>query len=152
MYDPNDYPDNREGGGGGNLIPAGKHIARIIEHEHGTTSGGYAQLIVTFEAADGRTRRGYFIYEGRAAFQLAALCRACNYHEPLDVESSIAVRTALHGKDVQIVVVDEVYQGSPQTKVKYVNPLPGSKPSSTRTTRQPSDNEPPPPGDDDLPF
>lgn len=122
MYDPNNYPDN--GGGGGNLLPVGKHIVTVTGHELGTTSGGYGQMIVDFEAADGRSRKAWLIYEGGAAFQLASLLRAVGWNQPLDEQSDFAVRKAIYGKPVQIVVADETYQGETKPKVKYINALP----------------------------
>lgn len=130
-YNPNDYPDNRDpnkpkgGGGGGNFIPVGRHIARVIDHALTETGGGHGQMEVNFEDRQGRTRKGWFIYEGNAAFQLARLLSAFNWSDPLDLDRPSDVRRAIYGKDVEIVVADENYQGKVSTKIKYVNAIRG---------------------------
>lgn len=155
-YDPNNYPE-KEGGGGSNLIPIGKHIVRVVSHELGQTNGGYAQMIANFEDGQGRTRKAWLIYEGPAGFQLATLLRAAGWNQPLDVDSDYAVRKAIYGKDVEIVVRDETYQGKTEPRVKYINAPPGGN----RPQRNPEPraggggsfcDDVPPPNDDDIPF
>ena len=153
VYDPDSYPD-REGGGGSNddYIPTGKHVAHVIAHELGETSGGHGQLVVTFEDRKGRTRKAWLIYEGKAGFQLKGLLGACGHHGPLDLDSGVAVRRAIYGKDVELVVVDEEYQGKMNTKIKYINAVKGGSSRTDREEPPPPREEPPPSVDDDIPF
>ena len=157
VYDPDSYPDREGGGGGGGgnndyYIPTGKHIARVTEHELGETSGGHGQLVVTFEDRKGRTRKAWLIYEGKAGFQLKGLLGACVHHGPLDLDSGVAVRRAIYGKDVELVVVDEEYQGKMNAKIKYVNAVKGGSARTDREEPPPPREEPPPSVDDDIPF
>jgi hypothetical protein len=164
-YNPNDFPENRDpnkpkGGGGGNYIPVGKHIVKVIDHTLTETSGGHGQMEVNFEDRQGRTRKGWFIYEGAAGFQLARLLSAFNWSDPLDLDRPGDVRRAIYGKDVEIVVADEAYQGKVSTKVKYVNAIrSGSGGGGGRVydkhenrNEAPAGDGAPPPSDDDIPF
>lgn len=157
-YNPNDYPSDKPdgGGGGGDYIPVGKHIVQVIDHELSTSGGGYGQIVVTFEDRQGRTRKGWFIYEGGAGFQLARLLSAFDFHDEIDLDRAGDVKRAIYGKNVEIVVADETYQGAPKTKIKYVNRAPPTSGQHTRSRRDetppPHDDGPPPPGDDDIPF
>ena len=157
-FDPNGYEDRS--GGGGNLLPAGKHIVRVTDHELGESSGGLAQVEVNFEARDGRTRKAWLIAEGKAGFQMAALLRACDWTSKIDLSKPGLVKKAIYGKDVEIVVAEDTYQGKTSLKVKYINKVSGGG-----TERQPSNgggygggygggghNGPPEPYDDDPPF
>jgi hypothetical protein len=126
-FDPSDYKKDRESGnGGGNYLPVGKHIVRVIGHEFGRTNGaGLAQLIVTFEARDCRTRKAWLIAEGKAGFQIAMLFEACIWNKAMDLEDETAVRQAFYNKDVEIVVEDDTYKGETKPKVKWINKAPG---------------------------
>jgi hypothetical protein len=136
-YDPNDYED--KSGEGGDYLPAGKHIVRVIDHEIGESRGGYGQLEVNFEARDGRTRKAWLIFEGPAGFQLAPLFKACGWTSKIDLSKPGLIKKAIYGKDVEIVVVDEEYQGKTSTKVKYIN-------------KAKDGGETPPPPDEEIPF
>lgn len=155
-FDPNDYGNN-SGGSGGNLIPNGKHIVRVIDHELSETSSGLGQVIVTFEDRDGRTRKAWLICEGRAGFQFAALCTACGWTSQLDLSKPGMIKRAIYGQDVEIVVKDETYNGETRPKVKYINKAPaGSGGSygggSGHIQGDPRGDDPPAPNDDDIPF
>lgn len=148
QFDPNDYED-RGGGGGGNLLPAGKHIVRVVDHEIGESSGGLAQVEVNFEARDGRTRKAWLIAEGKAGFQLAALFRACDWTSKIDLSKPGMIKRAIYEKDVEIVVGEDTYNGKTSLKVKYINRAPSAPAGDSRpSTRE----EPPPPDDDKIPF
>lgn len=138
-YNPRDYEKENDGQPHGDYIPAGKHIAQVVDHELGTTSGGFGQMIVTFEDRSGATRKAFLIYEGRAAFQLSTLLTAVNWHEELDLDRVGEVKRAIYEKDVEIVVVEESYQGKETLKVKYINavkhPANGPKPASEQRTK-----------------
>lgn len=162
-YNPNDYPENRDpnkpkgSGGGGSYIPVGKHIVKVIDHTLTETSGGHGQMEVNFEDRQGRTRKGWFIYEGAAGWQLARLLSAFNWSDPLDLDKPGDVRRAIYGKDVEIVVADETYQGKVSTKVKYVNAIrggsgSGGSGSGGRVYDKHADHNGPPPDDGAPPF
>lgn len=162
-YNPNDYPDNRDPNerGGGNFLPVGKHVCQVKDHALEQTSGGFGQLMVEFTDRSGRTRKGWFIYEGRAGFQLARLLSAFGWSDPLDLDRPGDVRKAIYSKNVEVVVADETYNGETKTKIKYVNAIRGSAPTSggSRTfdkhaaRSQPTDDDGPPPySDDEVPF
>ena len=153
-FDPNDYNSGNGGGGGGNLIPLGKHIVRVIEHELSETSGGLGQVIVTFEDRDGRTRKAWLICEGKAGFQFAALCTACGWTSRLDLNKPGLIKQALYGRDVEIVVKDDTYNGETKPKVKYINKAPAGfgAATSSRIQGDPPGDDAPPPADDDIPF
>jgi len=125
-YDPADH-DNGKGDGGGNndYIPVGKHIVRVIDHELSETKSGLGQVIVTFEAKDGRTRKAWLICEGRAGFQFGGLLNACEWTGKIRISAPGVLKKAIYGKDIEIVVVDEEYQGKNNTKVKWINKAPG---------------------------
>jgi len=125
-YDPSDYKKDRESGnGGGNFLPVGKHIARVVDHELGKTNSGLAQLIVNFEARDGRSRKAWLIAEGKAGFQIGMLFEACGWTEAMDLEDDRAVRQAFYNKDVEIDVQDDTYKGETKPKVKWINKAKG---------------------------
>ena len=136
-YDPNDYKKDRESGnGGGNYLPVGKHIVRVTDHELGKTGSGLEQLIVTFEARDGRSRKAWLIAEGKAGFQLGALFEACGWNETLDLDDDRAIRQAFYNKDIEIVVKDDTYQGETKPKVKWINKAPGGFGNGVTERRQ----------------
>lgn len=146
-FNPNDYEDKE--GGGGSLIPAGKHIVTVVNHEIGTTSNGHTQVIVTYEDNQKRTRRDYLICEGKAAFQFASLCHAVGATEEIDLDVPRSVRAALYNRELEIVVAEDTYNGKTSLKVKYRNKVKGAgsaRPSQTQ------DDGPPPYTDDEVPF
>lgn len=154
-FNPNDYEPKEGGGGGGSYIPAGKHIVEVIDHEVSTTSGGYAQVVVTYTDGMDRTRRDYLICEGKAAWQFASLCHALGVTEEFDLDVPRSVKAALYNRRIEIVVGGETYQGKTQLKVKYRNKLPTGSSETSRATRPSGGGgyeAPPPPGDDDIPF
>lgn len=167
-FDPNDYED-KGNGGGGNFLPAGKHIVRVIDHELGESSGGLAQVMVDFEAKDGRTRKAWLIAEGKAGFQLAALFRACGWTSKVNLSASGVIKKAIYGKDIEIVVAEDTYQGKTSLKVKYINKAPESDNEPRNESRgggwggesrgggygqrsAPPPDDLPPPTDEDIPF
>lgn len=121
-FDPNEYPE--KGGGGGNLLPAGKHIVRVIDHELTESSGGLDQVEVTFEAPSGLTRKAWLIAQGAAGWQLATLFRACGWTSKIDLSKPGMLKKAIYGKDVEIVVAEDTYNGKTSLKVKYINKAP----------------------------
>ena len=62
------------------------------------------------------------------------------------------MRRAIYGKDVELVVVDEEYQGKMNAKIKYVNAVKGGSARTDREEPPPPREEPPPSVDDDIPF
>lgn len=157
-YDPSDYSndgDNR--GGGSNLIPNGKHIVKVRDHELSETSSGLGQVVVEFEDRDGRTRKAWLICEGRAGFQFGALLNACGWTSKIDLSKPGVVKQAIYNKFVEIVVKDEEYNGETKPRVKYINKAPmgagwSSAPTPGRPHNDPPRDEPPPPGDGDIPW
>lgn len=152
-FNPNSYEN--KGSSGGDLIPVGKHIVTVIEHEVGTTSGGHTQVVVTYQDAQGRTRKDWLICEGNAAFQFASLCHAVKCQDEIDLDKDRSIKAALYNRELEIVVVDETYQGQPKTKVKYRNAIKASSsPPSGRTPNGHASgrDNPPPVSDDDIPF
>lgn len=151
-FNPGNYEERS--GGGGNLIPEGKHRVTVIDHEVGTTSGDYTQVIVTYTDDEGRTRKDWLICEGKAAFQFASLCHAVGCTEEIDLDVPRSVRAAIYNRELEIVVGEETYSGKTQLKVKYRNKI---KAGSRREERSEPHNgarreEPPPVSDDDIPF
>lgn len=141
-YDPNDYKkDRKPGGGGGNYLPVGKHIVRVTDHEMDETSSGLAQVVVTFEARDGRSRKAWLIAEGKAGFQIGMLFEACEQTQAIDLDDDRAFRQAFYNKDIEIVVKDETYQGETNPRVKWINKAPGGAGSGV-TPRQERREEP----------
>jgi hypothetical protein len=156
-YDPNNYKNSREGGGNGDFLPVGTHIVRVTDHELGKTGSGLAQLIVTFEASDGRTRKAWLIAEGKAGFQLGMLFEACAWAQALDLEDDRAIRQAFYNKDVEIVVKDDTYQGETKPKVKWINRAKGGfgggvTPRREQPTAPARAASPPYEPDDKIPF
>ncbi len=147
-FDPNDYED-KGGGGGGNYLPAGKHIVRVTDHEIGESSGGLAQVVVDFEARDGRTRKAWLIAEGKAGFQLAALFRACGWTSKIDLKASGLIKKAIYGKDIEIVVAEDTYNGKTSLKVKWINKAPEGG-ASSRNGRE--EGDPGPGANEEIPF
>lgn len=149
-YDPADYINDKAGGGSGsNLLPVGKHIVRVTDHELSETSTGLGQVIVTFEARDGRSRKAWLICEGRAGFQFGSLLNACGWTSKIDLTRPGMIRQAIYGKDLEIVVADDTYNGETKPKVKWINKPPTGSSSSRDTGRR---DEVPPPADEDIPF
>lgn len=152
-FDPSQY-NNDDRPSNDKWIPVGKHIVQVVDHELSESSGGYGQVVVTFEDASGRQRKAWLICEGKAGFQFAALCTACGWTSRLDLTKPGLIRQAIYRKNVEIVVREE--DGKP--RVKFINPAPGgartSAPpqSSGSLPNDPPGYKPPPPGDDDIPF
>lgn len=147
-FDPANY-ENKEGGGS-NLLPAGKHIVRVIDHELGESSSGLAQVVVDFQASDGRSRKAWLIAEGKAGFQFASLLNACGWTSKINLAQSGMIKRAIYGKDVEIVVAEDTYQGKTSLKVKWINKAPERAQSGGAGRVR----EEPPPRDDDpeIPF
>ena len=149
-YDPADYINDK---GGGDFLPVGKHIVRVIDHELSETKSGLGQVIVTFEACDYRTRKAWLICEGKAGFQIAGLLNACGWTSKIDLSKSGLIKKAIYGKDVEIVVVDDEYNGKTTTKVKYINKAPGGFGLADSGRDGSRDEQPGPPDDtSDIPF
>lgn len=151
-YDPSDYSNDKGSGGGGDYLPVGKHIVRVIDHELSETKSGLGQVIVTFSGRDGRTRKAWLICEGKAGFQFGGLLNACDWTSKIDLSKSGLIKKAVYGKDVEIIVADEEYQGKSATKVKYINKAPGGFGSVDGGRPQARDERPGPPDDDQIPF
>lgn len=153
----------------GNLIPKGRHVVRVTGHEDGASSGGYGQLIVTYTDGEGRTRKDWLIYEGAARWQLSSLVHT--QHDEgasapvFDTARPAEVRRALYGRDLEIVVDEEVYQGKSGLRVKYRNRIKGAvsrapagggggRPygSAGQFGDSDSDSNTPNSGDDSIPF
>jgi hypothetical protein len=171
VYNPNQYAREDEDRPRVEFLGAGKHRVTVRDHELSQSSGGLGQLIVTFADAHGAQIRGYLIYEGKAGFQLAALLTAVGWSDPIDLDRPAEVRKAIYGKWLQVVAVDEEYQGKVKTKIKYYNKIAGNAGAAydkheTRGRREepqsrtgggwnqdPHDDGAPPPNDDDgIPF
>lgn len=154
-FNPNSYEQKE--GGGGSLIPAGKHIVEVTDHEVSTTSGGFAQVVVTYTDGQQRTRRDYLICEGKAGWQFASLCHAVGTVEEFDLDIPRSVKAAIYHRPLEIVVAEESYQGKTQLKVKFRNKLSNGAPNTGagRPANGPTGggyDGPPPPGDEDIPF
>lgn len=133
-YNPNDYKKDGAGRQSTNLLPAGKHLVQVSDHELGETSGGYGQVIVTFLAESGQSRKAWLIYEGKAGFQFGSLLEAVEWTEPIaDLEDVAAVREAIYDKWIEIVVKSEMYNGASELKVKWINKAPGGTGQPRRT-------------------
>lgn len=170
VYDPNDYKRDEDERPRVEFLGAGKHRVTVKDHELGTTSGHLGQMIVTFQDANGAQIRGYLIYEGRAGFQLAALLTAVGWSDKFRLDSPTEVRKAIYGKWLQVVVVDEEYNGKLQTKIKYYNKIAAPAGGNTYDKHEPRGrqedppsrtggawnadpgNDAPPPDDTDIPF
>lgn len=168
VYDPKDYTREESDRPRIEFLGPGRHRVTVKDHETGESSGGYAQLTVTFADSRGAQIRGYLIYEGRAAFQLAALLSAVGWSDPINPENTADVRKAIYGKTLQIVV-EENDKGKSQ--IKYYNKVQGGDkgavydkhnlrerheepPSRTGGgwRDSPPDDGAPPPDDTDIPF
>ena len=169
VYNPNQYTRAEDDKPRVEFLGAGKHRVTVKDHELGETSGGHGQLVVTFQDASGAQIRGYPIYEGPAGFQLAALLTAVGWSEPINLDKPAEVRKAIYGKWLQVVAVDEKYQGKVRTKIKYYNKIAGNTGAAydkhdTRGRREEpqsrtggggdygSQDDAPPHDDNDIPF
>ena len=177
VYNPNQYTRAEDDKPRVDFLGAGKHRVTVKDHELGQSGGGHGQLVVTFQDASGAQIRGYLIYEGRAGFQLAALLSAVGWSDPINLDKPAEVRKAIYGKWLQVVAVDEPYNGQIKTKIKYYNKIAGAsanggkvydkhesrgdgqcEESQSRTRGGWNDesgnwnHDAPPPPDDDIPF
>lgn len=171
-FDPNEYAAHKAGNSDkprANLIPNGKHIVVVGDHEIMYTASGLKLVNVTFEREDGAKRKAKLITEGNAApYQWWRLLEAVGWPmtEPLDEDDNDAVRDAIYDHRVQIDVQDERRDGrlTGYQEVKWINSAPGGTgqpPRSARTpgeryggssVRDPDERNPPPPDDGDVPF
>ena len=175
VYDPNEYKRDKPPAGSNALIPLGKHLVQVSDHELDHTSSGLGQVIVTFRREDGASRKAWLIYEGRAGFQFAGLLEACEWTEPLDLDDAGQMRQAIYDKDIEIVVKNDTYNGITSPRVQWINRAPngtgqarrspadrfaGGAPSprsyapaaSDPSGRMPEGQFAPPPGDDEDLF
>ena len=107
------------------IMPAGTYIAKIVGTKIGTTSKGDPQVEVRFENDDGE-HISYFGYFSSKAlpFTLKTL-KTCGWdaaEHGMDV-TSLHGSTALVGKQVEVVVEDNEYNGKVNQKVAWVNSL-----------------------------
>ena len=172
-FDPNAYAAHKNGNpdkpAGSGLIPIGKHIVQVVDHEPGWYNSGTPYVQVTFEeSGGGRKRKAKLISDGPGApYGWWRLLEAVGWPmtDPLDENDNAAVQDAVYQRDLQIVVQDEKRDGAltGYQEVKWINPAPGGTGQPPRTARTPgerfagsslpeSEVNPPPPGDGDIPF
>jgi hypothetical protein len=143
-FDPNAF-DNKPRSGGRQTVPPGKHRVTV---QSVTWDDIKAQLEVTFSVGDA-TIRGWYPVEGPRAWLLAGLLKAVGWPHVIEPKSSRSVDQALLGQELEIVVVENEWQGKVRTQVKYTNRLPGTsdRPAPDAVPAVDNDDEL-----DDIPF
>ena len=130
-FDPNAYDTKPRNGGGRQTIQPGKHRVTIESVKWDDIK---AQLEVTFAAGDA-TIRGWYPAEGPRAWLLATLLRAVGWPHIIEPKSSRSVDQALLGQQLEIVVVDNEWQGKMRTQDRKSTRL---NSSHTDISRMPS--------------
>lgn len=145
MFDPNAFPEKKGNGPGRAVLAPGKHRVQIVSVEWDEMK---ASLAVTFASLSvgGASIRAWFPAEGPRAWLLANLLRAVGWPHPIDPRSSRSTRQALDEQELEVVVVQDEWQGKQRSKVKYTNRLPGT------VDRSASDQPAPDDDGDDIPF
>ena len=141
-FDPNAYPEKRAGSGRAAIQP-GKHRVLIQSAEWDSLK---STLAVTFAAGDA-TIRGWYPTEGPRAWLLASLLRAVGWPHAIEPSSERSVYRALVGAELEIVVVQDEWNGKSRLQVKYCNRLP-----STVDRPAPDVVDDAAEADDDIPF
>lgn len=147
MFDPNAFPEKKGNGSGRAVLAPGKHRVQIVFVEWDELK---ATLAVTFAALSvgGASIRAWFPVEGPRAWLLANLLRAVGWPHAIDPRSSRSTGQALDGQELEVVVVENEWQGKTRSQVKYTNRLPGTFDRPAPTTPDDAGAE----ADDDIPF
>jgi hypothetical protein len=147
MFDPKAFPEKSASGGGSRVLPVGRHRVQIVSVEWDDLK---ATLAVTFAepSGAGRSIRAWYPVEGPRAWLLATLLRAVGWPHAIDPRSSRSTGQALDGQELEVVVVENEWQGKVRTQVRYTNRLPTTS-DRPEMTESPDDA---PDADDDIPF
>lgn len=135
-YEKSDRPDRR-------VVPPGKHRVTIQSVDWDSMK---ATLAVTFESADKTTIRGWYPTEGARGWITANLLKAVGWPHAIEEASAQSRNQALLGQELEIVVVEEEWQGKARMKVKYTNKLPNTPIRSAPDQIAQADDG------DDIPF
>ena len=118
------------------MLTQGKHVVHVVEHGFTKAPSGTMQLFVRFENDDddfltwftnlGEKLDGTFSRKGYEYGCNALRAMGWNPDDHDHDLSLLGSSECLKGAEVEIVVVDEVYDGKTRTSVKYINDLNGS--------------------------
>lgn len=95
---------------------------RAVEWSFGESSGGYEQIGVRFDIVDAEghptndSETWYGTFSDAAWSYTADALKACGWDG-----KSLETLDGMGSRDVQLVIVEEEYQGEIQRKVKYIN-------------------------------
>lgn len=108
-------------GGGGNFLPVGRHVCRIVDAEESESSNRNPQIIVTLQAVEGehvnKTIRDWWTFTDKTVPMIKRRLIAVQYEIP---EGDFDLKCAdLLGRPVEITVTPEIYDGQTRNKVKY---------------------------------
>lgn len=116
---------------GGGLLPAGTHHVEITDATEKTSSGGNPQTEVELRAIggeyEGGTIRDWITLTPEAFGRVRQFLEAVSYEIP-DGEFEMPTSQVV-GRQCQILVRDELYQGETKTKVKAYMPAKGDIPT-----------------------
>ena len=137
--------DGVEAWKGGGLLPPGTHHVEITDATEKTSTGGNPQVEVELRAVggeyDGGTLRDWLTLTPEAMGRVRQFLEAVRYEIPAG-EFDMPV-TQLVGRQCQIVVREELYNGETKTKVKAYERPEGDVPAAAGAGGG---------KDDDLPF
>ena len=136
-FNPADYPERSLSGPTPTArIQPGKHHVKIISVDFDSSK---QTLAVTFSALDnGATIRGWYPTSGARGWITRDLCKAVRWPHTFEETSPASRDHVLLNQELQIVVVEEDWEGKTRLKVKYTNRLAGfvenrSAPDQTET-------------------
>lgn len=125
-FNPADYPDKSPGMSETRpSVKPGKHLVKIQSVAYDPSK---QTLAVTFEDAnDGATIRGWYPTEkgNPRGWITRDLCKAVRWPHTFEQSSQKSRDHVFVGQQLEIVVIEDEWQGKIRLKVKYTNRLPG---------------------------
>lgn len=123
-FNPADYPERSPSGSTPTArIQPGKHHVKITGVDFDSSK---STLAVTFQSLDnGGTIRGWYPTEGARGWITRDLCKAVRWPHTFEETSPASREHVLLNQELQIVVVEEEWEGKSRLKVKYTNRLVG---------------------------
>lgn len=109
-------------------IPVGTHVVKVVSTAIGRTSTGKEQIAVTFEDGEGNRSTWYGYFTDRALERtMETLTDVLGWDAAADDHRIDALHNSdtLVGREAEVVVEEEEYQGRFTEKIKWVNAVGG---------------------------
>lgn len=105
-------------------FPVGKHMARVVDVMFGNSSNGNPQVAIQFEGDEGfyGTWYGFFTPDAIKWIRKTVRALGIEWHEKDDATFDVStLYDLLPGREAQIVVETEEYEGKERLRVRWVN-------------------------------